>query len=225
MAYRDDRDDRAPAGPGRLEVVGGKTCGLPNHLWAKIGESLGARDHLGFAMTCATFRQVQRELSSPPPKTDLTRDELARARPKFTRAWYEWAYREVGRGDRSLATRLCRVAAFQGSRPALEWFRSAGVALDERVCSYAAFGNQLEVLKWLRIDLECPWNERVCNGAAYGGHVDLLRWARAHGCPWSEFTSIHAVSGGEAEVLAYLKENSCPGIDKVETLMDTSDEE
>ncbi|UPR03967.1 hypothetical protein HOP50_14g72980 [Chloropicon primus] len=115
------------------------------------------------------------------------------------------------------------LAAFQGSKKAMEWLVSQGIPLkikgkysgsdnNEVVAVVgAAAGGHIEILEWLKSE-GCKFNEETCSCAAEGGHLDVLQWARSQNppCDWDERTCYCAARGGHLEILKWARSQDPP---------------
>ncbi|QDZ23263.1 hypothetical protein A3770_10p57810 [Chloropicon primus] len=212
---------------------------LPKWAWLLVLRKMSPYDHLAFGLTCRTFLEAVREVNPKKKlKTDLTDDKLCEQMPCFSMGWFQWVLRSFERRKGGPKTwrdeeeesyghlydsDLMKLAAFQGSKKAMEWLVSQGIPLkikrkysesgDNEVVAVggAAAGGHIAVLEWLR-SKGCEFDESTCYFAALGGHLHVLQWLRSQDppCDWDEGTCYFAAMGGHLDVLQWARSQDPP---------------
>ncbi|GFR45491.1 hypothetical protein Agub_g6835, partial [Astrephomene gubernaculifera] len=105
-----------------------------------------------------------------------------------------------------------RGVAGGGHLAALQLLRDHGCPMDEATVASAARAGHLHVVVWLVEALgdELLQEKSVCTAAMESGNLELLRWLRERGWPWGTDAFTQAAAAGCEEVLEWLVEQGCP---------------
>ncbi|QDZ24476.1 hypothetical protein A3770_13p69940 [Chloropicon primus] len=217
---------------------------LPGSAWRIIGKHVADFDRVAFGFTCKTFLEAVTMATANPDlkkkvalKTDLRGHRLFEEMPRFSLNWFQWVFQSFERRkgapglwhgpgwyyDHFYDSHLMYLAAFQGSKKAMEWLVSQGIPLkikgkyfrsvnNEVVAVLgAAAGGHIAMLEWLR-SKGCEFDESTCSGAAKGGHLDVLKWLRSQDppCDWDQETCRKAARRGHLDVLQWARSQDPP---------------
>jgi len=100
------------------------------------------------------------------------------------------------------------VAAGNGHKHILEYFRENSSYRDPYPTYYAAANGQLECLIYLNVN-GYHSDSTTCSSAARGGHVNILKYLHENGCTWTKDTCTEAARNGHIECLIYAHEHGC----------------